>query len=432
MNLAHLTRFSSLKLQLVICLQFLITLFGLTFAFTVAPTKNAHAAFFCCVCCNCCGPPTTQQYADNAYQQDLRDRFILGNEFFQPTIRNRDFRAMSDQFVGTLVIYARMIGGFYDAQAHSEAQLALQELSAEAARDYIPSEAMCQFGTLTKSLAATDDKRRANQLALSEVGLARSLGTYTNLGSGGGGEDINTRIEQYQTIFCDKSDNKNSLGLFCAAAGLVDTRFNRDINYARTLGDAVTLNIDFTNPTLTNNEHDLVMLAHNLYGQKSILKRMTRDAVEKPTGQGAYIYLRAMQAKRAVAQNSFSAIAAMKSAGVDQVRTYLRTVMSNIGMSAAHIDRYLASGAGVTVNPSYYSQMDILTKRIYQDPRFYAELMEGSANVDRQTAAMESLELMQGRDIFNSMSRSEQLLSQLVEMEAMKLQQSYQNRKTTK
>ena len=45
---------------------------------------------------------------------------------------------------------------------------------------------------------------------------------------------------------------------------------------------------------------------------------------------------------------------------------------------------------------------------------------------------MESLELMQDRDIFTSMSRSETLLSLLVEMEAIKMQNKIQNDMTAR
>ena len=62
--------------------------------------------------------------------------------------------------------------------------------------------------------------------------------------------------------------------------------------------------------------------------------------------------------------------------------------------------------------------MDILTKKLYQTPSFYANLMEGKTNVARQSGAMESLELMQDRDIYNSMRRSEMLLALLIQLQS--------------
>jgi len=60
--------------------------------------------------------------------------------------------------------------------------------------------------------------------------------------------------------------------------------------------------------------------------------------------------------------------------------------------------------------------MELLTRKIYQSPEFYANLMESPANISRQQTAMEAIALMQDRDIYNSLRRSEMVLSSLLEM----------------
>ena len=67
-------------------------------------------------------------------------------------------------------------------------------------------------------------------------------------------------------------------------------------------------------------------------------------------------------------------------------------------------------------DPSYYAQMDFLTQKIFQSPRFFADLYDNPANVDRQYAAMQALGLMQRREAYESMIRSELLASLLLEM----------------
>lgn len=392
-------------------------------------SMSASCGSMCLDCCNCCAPGIPQAILTTAYEQH-RTGFILGSFYsgtVEPALRN-----MATQFTQTWMLQARMIGGFYDAQNHNNAQLDLQRLQAEAIRDYTPSEAVCQFGTLARSLAATTERTRFNQIALSEINLSRAAGRFNTVSAAGRGQDSFFRMNSFIENLCDNSDNDNGLVAMCATAVTSD-RFNRDIDYARTLAVPETLRVDFTNNALTPSEHDLVLLGHNLYGHHQFLKRLSRYDMQSGTGQGLYSLIRSVIAKRAVAENSFNAYAAMKAMGAPGSRTYINTVLANLGMSLDDRNSYSATlipPGGTTIstgNPSYFAQMDIMTKRIYQDPNFYAQLMDKKANVSRQQAAMEGLELMQGRDIFTSMSRTEQLLAVLVEMEAMKLQDKVRN-----
>jgi hypothetical protein len=383
----------------------------------------------CLACCNCCAPGVPQAYLTSAYERH-RTGFILGS-FYSGTAEPA-LRDMATQFSQAWLFRARMIGGFYDAQNHHNAQLDLQKLQAEALRDYTPSEAVCQFGTLSRSLAATTERARTNQIALSEIGLARNLGRSNSLGGVGRGQDVFHRMTSFIQTTCDNSGNDNALVVLCAAA-VTNDRYNRDVDYARTLAVPETLRIDFTNNALTPSEHDLILLGHNLYGNRQFQTRLGAFDLKSGSGQNLYSLVRSVTAKRAVAQNSFSAYAGMKAMGSPASRTHVNTVLTSLGMPEGDRNSYLATitptggGAAQPGNPSYYAQMDIMTKRIYQNPGFYAQLMDKKANVSRQQAAMEGLELMQGRDIFTSMSRSEQLLSVLVEIEAMKLQDKVQN-----
>ena len=85
----------------------------------------------------------------------------------------------------------------------------------------------------------------------------------------------------------------------------------------------------------------------------------------------------------------------------------------------------LASSLGS--NPSYDAQMEILTKRLYQDPSFYVNLMDTPANVERQYAALQAFGLMQRRDIFETVLRSEMLLSTILEIEISDYQDEVQS-----
>jgi hypothetical protein len=57
--------------------------------------------------------------------------------------------------------------------------------------------------------------------------------------------------------------------------------------------------------------------------------------------------------------------------------------------------------------------------------------MDKPVNVQRQFAAMQSFGLMQQRDVFESLIRSEMILSLIVEMEVAKYQDDVQRRLDT-
>ncbi len=67
--------------------------------------------------------------------------------------------------------------------------------------------------------------------------------------------------------------------------------------------------------------------------------------------------------------------------------------------------------------PSYFAQMDVLTKKIYQDPYFYADLYDKPANVMRKNVAMRAINNIQKRDIYRSLLRSEAIMSVWLESE---------------
>lgn len=417
--LSLLRREAGSRLTVMLCILTLAPFVSVFIA--VKPAQ----AFTCCYCCNCCGPPQTNQIVVDDFKEH-RDQWIVDTEYFQSV--EREWKNWADRLKELFSTRSIALGGFYDAQAHSASMLALQKMSATAMNDYMPSEAVCQFGTLSRSLAASDTKARANQLLMSEVVLSRQLGIPGNAGAAGRGTDRNLRTKQFIENFCVGLDDNNALVNTCAGTPPGSVA-NRDVDYTRALWQPETLNMDLTDGGLTNPEESLIALGNNLYGSSLMVKRLSDGQMKTEQGRFAYNIIRSVHAKRAVAQNSFAAITGLKAKGPKSSRPYVRQVLANLGMSTKEIDDYMASKTG-EINPSYYAQMDILTKRIYQDPAFYVHLYDKPANIKRQTAAMEGLGMMQDRDIYHSMSRSEMLLAVLVELEAVKLQSATENAMT--
>ena len=69
---------------------------------------------------------------------------------------------MAQQLTTGMTYQALMVGALLDAKNEQETQRLMQQLAAEAHRDYQPDLTMCTFGTNVRSLAATEDKERVN------------------------------------------------------------------------------------------------------------------------------------------------------------------------------------------------------------------------------------------------------------------------------
>ena len=395
-------------------------------------TKEALACptcdFYPYVCTPCCDTTSTQQYIEDAFD-DYRKDFIM-NKYYKNQWEKEGFKPQATDFFSYITWSAVAIGAFLDGYNADAAQAELQYLNAETMRDYQVSESICRFGTLSRSLSSSDQKAKANQMQMSEIGLARNLGTDNSVASTGRGLDNVSRLYGFTKFFCDNIDNNDGLSQLCSAAGTTrDVEFNRDIDFTRTLDDRDTLNIDFTNATLSRDEKDVVFLGHMIYGHRQDTKRLEPGLFQESRGGNErYSNIRSVIARRAVAQNTFDVISAMKASGGPQAGNYITNFLTHMGMGSGQINKYFKgqyigspSGTGdVVANPSYYAQMDILTKKIYQDPSFYAGLMESSANVKRISASMDAIGLAQDRDIFTSVNRSEMLMAVLLEMEARK------------
>ncbi len=396
---------------------------------------------------------------------------------------------MTTQLSAVAMQYVQVIGAFLDAQTQLDTQRTLRHLQYEAHRDYVPSETFCSFGTNVRSLAATEDKGRFNALALSRLSLARQMGTVTTAGSTDLGADHRSRWRQFVHTYCDPLDNnfqdaqvtgnplnvpanlpRTGLMLACDRngdgtgldIGAEDSnRFNRDINYTRLIEKPRTLEMDLTDNTLDStvtiataagiftpasahyvapinqpgDEEDVIALSKNLYGHNILSRSITSTMLARYDAKRMYLALRSVAAKRNVAQASYNAIVALKSAGTThgmtgvavkpgapgttyvlddkQTRRYMGAIIKQLlpaNPQASAVNIFSLIGH----SPSYFSQLEVLAKRIYQDPTFYSNLYETPANVARKKVAMKAIELMVDRAIYESQIRREMSVSVLL------------------
>ncbi len=341
------------------------------------------------------------------------------------------FQMMGNQLsaVGTQQVMA--VGMFMDAKNQLESQRLLQELQAQAHKDYHPSRGVCEFGTRVQSLAASERKGEINSLLLSERSLDRYLGGKSTFSAQGSKDDVSIRLKSFRDVYCDVGDNDESLDVVCP--DLANTtqaergRLNNDIDYPRVLENPWTLDFDLTNSgTPTNTEKDIVALSDNLYGYKSF-SRIGAEKIKNGSSnstseiQEAYLDMRALVAKIKVAENSFNALVAMKSAGTQGSREFIESYLEELGIPEDEVDELLGE------NPSYYAQMEVLTKKAYQTPLFYTNLYDKPANIDRKEVAIQAIGLMQKFDLWKSHLRTEASLSILLELTVERLQREVED-----
>ncbi|MBK9562314.1 MAG: hypothetical protein IPO54_04105 [Micavibrio sp.] len=348
---------------------------------------------------------------------------------------------MADQLTAVAMQQMQIIGTFMDAKHQLETQQVLQKIAARTHKDYQPSIGLCEFGTLMKSMAMTDRKVDVTAVLMAQHSQDRQLGAVNTASALGEDSDKESRIKQFREKFCQRFDNNDGLNILCdwdqdgvpgpIIGGQNPDRRNKDIDFVRTLDKPWTVHVDMLYPSLrevlTDDEEEVFALASNLYGHELFIRPPARSLQALPNQritnmQKTYMDIRSVVAKRAVAENSFNAIVGLKSNGAESVPDYLIAMLQELGLPY-DVATQMSGGA----LPSYYSQMEVLTKKVYQKPDFYTNLYDTPANVDRKEVAMQAVGLMQKFDIFKSYLRNEASLSVLLEMEVVTLQNEVEN-----
>lgn len=326
---------------------------------------------------------------------------------------------MAEQLTVAGMQQVQIIGAFFDATHQLESQRLLQQLTAVAHKDYQPSEGLCTFGTSVRSLAGSERGSDLAQMAVAARGMQRQLNQGDNLAGAAesGIADRNSRMKMFIEKFCSKNDNDKTLDDLCKDSTATAEQKNKDIDYTRAVENKLTLDLDFYkagNLNPSKDEENIFALGANLYAHDVLpyvdKNELGKRGVDKEfTAEQHLMDLRAIAAKRSVAQNTFAAITGMKAAGTPEAQPYLYKMVAELGVPETDLEKLLGK------NPSYFAQMEILTKKALQNPVFYTELYDKPVNVDRKGATLQAIGLMQDRDIYKSLIRSEAILSVLLD-----------------
>jgi len=302
------------------------------------------------------------------------------------------------------------IGLLLDAKEQAEAQRDFQQKTAEAHKDYQPSEEMCTFGTFARDLASTERRADLTAKAGAQQILQRELGSGDSMGKDLDADNL-SRIKLFRDKYCNPKDDGGGLKLLCPKAAKPEMQ-NRDINYTETIDKPLSLDVDLTDDKTTDDEQTIFSLIDYLFMHDPIT-RVPQTSLELQKYQYHYQNIRSIIAMRGIARNSFANIIALKSASPEHpVKSgpYFKALIKEMGLKDDEVNKILGD------NPSYYAQMEFLTKTIYQNPNFYTNLYDKPANVQRIRAAMRAIKLMNDRDVHDAMLRREMLLSMVLEL----------------
>ncbi len=336
------------------------------------------------------------------------------------------FQLMTSQLTTTMIQQVEVIGTFFDAKHQLETQRIMQKRYARAHKDYHPSVQMCEIGTMARDLANTEIRTELTKTALSNGMLGRALGSGDVKTMRGAESDYDTRVKSYIDLFCSKKDNAQQNDLICQKEG-DPAQQNADINYTQTIDAPLTLDINFLGDGEKESEKGKKEKANLFAFLDYIFMHESFPFVPKSKTEYSpfvtpYQNMRSLVAMRSVAQNSFANIIAQKTAGPStedgrNAAPFIKALMKELGIEKDEIE------ATIGKNPSYYAQMEVLTKKIYQHPEFISNLYDKPANVKRLRAAMTAIKLMQDRDIHDSMMRREMLISMILELQLREKQQ---------
>ncbi len=364
--------------------------------------------------------------------------------------------AMAEELTDVAMLQVVAIGGFFDAKMELETHRLLQEFHAQAHKDYHPSEGVCVFATNVRGLAMTQRKLDLTHSIMSTRAIDRHLGIENDnaaidvqhdLGEqftspADGNKYRSGRLRQFQDTYCNPRDNNEKLKFLCGngGAGAPDAdRVNTDIDFYENFASKRTLPFDFTKTEFeTSNDereelYDYIAMTKNLYGHKIPYRPPVSNFDTKSGALESqdnltnnpfvkYLNLRSMTAKRSVAENSFHAQTALKSQGDGSAAGYMNSILSELGLKGDAVIEFMNGGA------SYYSQMEILTKKIYQNPDFYINLYDKPANVKRKLVALKAIGIMQEWDTLEVKLRTEMLAAILLELGLKQEQERIQNR----
>lgn len=254
-----------------------------------------------------------------------------------------------------------------DAKRGTEVQMTKRVL------EHQPSEAVCKQATLMGGILSA--KKRSHE------GLFHSTRVMQHLATGSSREIMDrrqfTQAQKSQT-FCQYADRDGANGAMAALCGPTQpSEANRQRAF---LGNFNSKNsLDST---------DQEALEHGTQSMFLMNRPLSVDpaSVTDPQFKIAFMDHRSVLSREMLGSHCFLKTYETKLGGSPETVPYLTSLLSNMGMSADHINDYLGT------DPSLYTQRKILTMAV-NDPEYGKELMEDKNNIQRQANIVKSYQI---------------------------------------
>ncbi len=379
------------------------------------------------LCEQCCAAP------EKVFAHQIRGTDPLGEDDLQKQI-TRDLTplivAKFAEVAGRISSYeigkSSLSNNAREGQSNIKSIQSFQKKSATAILNSQASEQVCRIASVAQSLGASDLYARSIQMNMMDYVRDRQL-LRENMNAGyrtsrtvraegagdmGPASDLAGRWNQFQNVFCDPDNTALKDAGVCL--NTVADRANRDIDFTKTVGNNRQLDIKIAPNAaqITKDSENIMALGNNLYAS-----RLARGDVSGDGASERLMKQRSLYALRNAVTNSYAAFVAERASGTAKAAESIKALITELGGDPAIIgDR-----------PSYETQMDALSRKLYQTPEFYKNVMEGDTNIKRQQVALQSIELMNKRDIYESLERSEMLTALWLEIKLRKKQDAIVN-----
>jgi hypothetical protein len=378
------------------------------------------------VCCSPCTVLPLHQRTRTNVKNFIDEQYDKHKEFLEEKFWKERllpaFQSFTQQSVQSDQQGETASASIADAQIANAAAARTAKGQAKDIRTYQGDQATCQMAAGARATAAAQAVGSEVTREVAAASMTRRLGRSEGGGGGGGGGgsdardprdvDLSARRDDFNTNFCSPTAWGGAFKDSCPSAGpLAD----RDIDWNK-LQEKWTLDLrpDYatqSRDSWTDDEKIVEAMRQHLFGHQ-LPSSPSSESLKKYNVQVGYLNQRALEAKRNVAETSFNSFIGERTAADEGAKEWLDATLEQLGIT---LDA--ATQAKIGEKPSYYAIMEVLTKKMLQDPNFYTGLIKPGPQVAQTQASLQAVNLMQQRDVYESLLRSELILSLIVEME---------------
>ncbi len=347
------------------------------------------------------GPTGTETVIRNYVQDfftDVRNEYFLDQfvtDLVEPALKKKTQQiSQNDQQE------SNAIGAIQDARAANDQATEIGVAQADTALDYAPHPFIGQMATYTRGLALSSEAIRQSRLLRGAAGTADLLAASGTLSAKGGGAVEDWRLKNLKDLYVDPEQQGGYLRELVGG----DQRVNRDLDIAKTLMGRETLDINFEDSTLTEDERDFLALKENLLPSDAMENSRMRDLGTTEANLTDLPALLSLTARREMIDRTINTIAGQRAQGSDVSTQEMQALLRQLGYSDDSPEMKDVSGKA-----SYEAHMDILTRRVFQNPNMYSNLIANPVALRRILVSQNAVRNMQQFDIYASTTRAEDL-----------------------